>query len=172
MEPGVASDQILMERSIMMMPASIKLSLPDAGRIIAISDVHGNLPYLKGLLAKLSLRDEDTLVFCGDIMEKGPHSLETLRFLMDLTGARRCLFVLGNCDYWYDDTTAPSPARTGTSSDYLLTDGTASGPACWRRCARRRASRWAGLRHGRVPPRARRGASPPSSSSSAGCRSS
>ena len=32
-----------------------KLSLPDAGRIIAISDVHGNLPYLRGLLDKLGL---------------------------------------------------------------------------------------------------------------------
>mgnify|MGYP006875260334 CR=1 FL=1 len=33
-----------------------KLSLPDAGRIIAISDVHGNLPYLRGLLATPTTR--------------------------------------------------------------------------------------------------------------------
>ena len=52
-----------------------KLSLPERGRIICISDVHANLAYLKGLLAKLSLRDEDTLVFVGDIMEKGPDSV-------------------------------------------------------------------------------------------------
>ena len=61
-----------------------KLELPAAGRIIAISDVHGNLPYLRGLLDKLDLRGEDTLVFCGDMVEKGGQSLETLRYIMRL----------------------------------------------------------------------------------------
>ena len=79
-----------------------KAELPAEGRIIAISDVHANLPYLKGLLAKLSLRSEDTLVFCGDMLEKGEYSLETLRFIMELSAARRVLAVQGNCDFWQD----------------------------------------------------------------------
>ena len=83
------------------MRAIIKnVRLPDQGRIIAISDVHGNLIYLKGLLAKLALREEDILVFCGDILEKGRYSLDTLRYVMRLAQERRVLAVLGNCDFW------------------------------------------------------------------------
>ena len=43
-----------------------KLELPAAGRIIAISDVHGNLPYLRGLMDKLDLRGEDTQMCIRD----------------------------------------------------------------------------------------------------------
>ena len=102
--------------------------LPQTGRIIAISDVHGSLDYLKGLLAKLELRPEDTLVFVGDIMEKGPQSLETLRFLMRLRERRRCLFVLGNCDYWYDDEFHTKPCTDWYVKDYLLSNSNGLGP--------------------------------------------
>ena len=113
----------------MILPAHIeKLRLPDEGRIIVISDVHGNLPYLKGLLNKLELKDEDTLVFDGDTMEKGPQSLDTLRFLMELDKKRRCLFVLGNCDYWYDEHDRTKPCTDWYVKDYLLTGGHGLGP--------------------------------------------
>ena len=105
-----------------------KLSLPERGRIICISDVHANLAYLKGLLAKLSLRDEDTLVFVGDIMEKGPDSLATLRYLMELDRRRRCVFVLGNCDYWYDDEDHTKPCTDWYVKRYLLTNSNGLGP--------------------------------------------
>lgn len=105
-----------------------KITLPDTGRIIAISDVHGNLPYLKGLLKKLNLTDSDTLVFCGDTMEKGPQSLDTLHFLMDLNERRRCLFVLGNCDFWYDPADHSKPCRDWYVKDYLLTNANGNGP--------------------------------------------
>ena len=49
-------------------------------RILAVSDVHGNLPYLRGLLDRVRFDARDYLVFVGDIIEKGPQSLETLRF--------------------------------------------------------------------------------------------
>ena len=80
----------------MMWPARIaRAQLPESGRIIAISDIHGNLPYLRGLLDKLALTEEDTLVFCGDMVEKGPQSLATLRYIMispapARAGARAC----------------------------------------------------------------------------------
>ena len=105
-----------------------KISLPREGRIIAISDVHGNLDYLKGLLAKLELGSEDTLVFVGDIMEKGPQSLDTLRYLMELDRRRRCIFVLGNCDYWYDCEDSSKPCTDWYVKDYLLTNGRGVGP--------------------------------------------
>ena len=157
----------------MLFPAHIeRLRLPDEGRIIVISDVHGNLSYLKGLLNKLELRDEDTLVFDGDTMEKGPQSLDTLRFLMELDKKRRCLFVLGNCDYCTTSATAQSPARTGTSRTISSPAGTASGPACSRRCAPRRASSSGRITTWTSSAASSAGASPPSSSSWAGCRSS
>ena len=113
----------------MLMQARIeRRALPDTGRVIAISDVHGNLEYLQGLLKKLDLRDEDTLVFCGDIMEKGPQSLDTLHFLMDLNERRRCWFVLGNCDYWYDEHDHSKPCRDWYVRDYLLTNANGNGP--------------------------------------------
>ncbi len=105
-----------------------RAELPDSGRIIAISDVHGNLPYLEGLLRKLELRDGDTLVFVGDTMEKGPQSLDTLRFLMDLDKKRRCLFVLGNCDYWYDGEDCSLPCTDWYVKDYLLSNSMGQGP--------------------------------------------
>ena len=115
-----------------------KLSLPDAGRIIAISDVHGNLPYLRGLLAKLSLREEDTLIFCGDFLEKGRYSLETLRYIMRLSQLRRVHAVLGNCDFWQDAIYRPTPHSDEYCKRYL-----AGARGSWRRCARRPASSWA-----------------------------
>ena len=105
-----------------------KLSLPDAGRIIAISDVHGNLPYLRGLLAKLSLREEDTLIFCGDFLEKGRYSLETLRYIMRLSQLRRVHAVLGNCDFWQDAIYRPTPHSDEYCKRYLLSDSAGWGP--------------------------------------------
>ena len=99
-----------------------KAELPAEGRIIAISDVHANLPYLKGLLAKLSLRSEDTLVFCGDMLEKGEYSLETLRFIMELSAARRVLAVQGNCDFWQDSIYRANERTDAYTKRYLLSN--------------------------------------------------
>ena len=61
-----------------------KLRLGPGRRILAVSDIHGNLPYLKGLLEKASFSENDVLVIVGDLLEKGPYSLDTLRFVMEL----------------------------------------------------------------------------------------
>lgn len=81
-----------------MEPARIlPLELP-RGRLMVISDIHGNLPYLRGLLEKLKVREEDKLLFLGDMVEKGPESLETLRLVMELCQRGQALAVCGNCD--------------------------------------------------------------------------
>ena len=70
------------------MPARIKrLRLPPGRRIIAVSDIHGNLPYLKGLLKKIRFDADDILIIDGDFLEKGPDSLGTLRYIMQLSEA-------------------------------------------------------------------------------------
>ena len=52
-------------------------ALSDASRIIVISDIHGNLAYLRGLVDKLALRADDQLVLLGDLVEKGPESMRS-----------------------------------------------------------------------------------------------
>lgn len=67
-------------------------------RVVAVSDVHGNLPLLRGLLETVSLCGEDLLLLVGDIVEKGPQSLATLRYLLDLRRRVPVAGVIGNCD--------------------------------------------------------------------------
>ena len=81
-------------------PRTERVSVGPGRRIVAISDVHGALSYLKGLLDKCALRDDDVIVFVGDLLEKGPDSLGTLRFVMDLARRREVHTVCGNCDFW------------------------------------------------------------------------
>lgn len=74
---------------------------PETGRIFAVSDVHGNLDYLRRLLEKIEFSPADTLVLVGDLLEKGPRSLDTLRYVLELQRTHRVWAVSGNCDWWY-----------------------------------------------------------------------
>lgn len=74
------------------------LVLPQDRRVLVISDIHGNLPFLKGLLQKVVFSGDDILIILGDILEKSTGGLETLRYLMDLRKRYTIYFVQGNCD--------------------------------------------------------------------------
>ena len=69
-------------------------------RILAVSDIHGNLPYFRSLLEKAGFSKEDELIIVGDFLEKGPCSLETLRFVMELCRQGNVHALCGNCDDW------------------------------------------------------------------------
>ena len=68
-------------------------------RVIAISDIHGNLPFLKGVLAKAKFSPDDVLVLVGDLFEKGQESLGVLRYLLELMETHTVYPLCGNCDY-------------------------------------------------------------------------
>ncbi len=62
--------------------------------IFVIGDVHGCLDELKELLQKSKVNiGQDVIIFCGDIINKGPKSVETLRFIRSLP---KCYSVRGN----------------------------------------------------------------------------
>jgi bis(5'-nucleosyl)-tetraphosphatase (symmetrical) len=63
----------------------------------AIGDVQGCYDELKALLIQIKYRsDRDQLWFCGDIVNRGPKSLKTLRFIKSLED--NAITVLGNHD--------------------------------------------------------------------------
>ncbi|MFQ9917989.1 MAG: metallophosphoesterase [Flavonifractor plautii] len=65
--------------------------------MLAISDIHGNLPFLRTCWPP-PLRPDDILVLVGDLVEKGPDSLTTLRFIMELAERNTVYCLRGNCD--------------------------------------------------------------------------
>ena len=67
-------------------------------RTLALSDVHGHSEMLTGALAAAGLTPADRLVVCGDLIEKGPDNLGTLRLLMGLARRMEVHCLLGNCD--------------------------------------------------------------------------
>ena len=68
-------------------------------RVLAVSDIHGNLPFLKGVLEKARFSREDVLVLVGDLFEKGEESLSTLRYIMELQRTHTVYPLCGNCDH-------------------------------------------------------------------------
>jgi protein phosphatase len=73
-------------------------SFPAGRRILAVSDIHGNLPFFRALMDRVRLTPEDQLVLVGDMLEKGPHSLALLRHLMELGRTHTLYPICGNCD--------------------------------------------------------------------------
>jgi bis(5'-nucleosyl)-tetraphosphatase (symmetrical) len=63
----------------------------------AIGDVQGCYDELRALLLQINFNsDSDQLWFCGDLVNRGPKSLETLRFIKSL--GSNAITVLGNHD--------------------------------------------------------------------------
>lgn len=68
-------------------------------RIIIIGDLHGCYEELKDLL-KLCLfqKEKDILIFVGDLVNKGPYSVEVIRYIYQLSLENIAYIVRGNHD--------------------------------------------------------------------------
>ncbi|MBR5108947.1 MAG: metallophosphoesterase [Clostridia bacterium] len=77
-----------------------RAELPDDRRVLMISDVHGHADGLRAILKKAAFTPEDVLVIVGDLIEKGPQSLETVRLVMELCRTHTVYPLMGNVDLW------------------------------------------------------------------------
>lgn len=66
-----------------------------ANRLIAYGDLHGCLEELKELRANLNIDKDDIEVSLGDIINKGPYSIELIKYLK----ANNIAAVIGNHEY-------------------------------------------------------------------------
>ena len=75
------------------------IKLDEESRVLVISDIHGNLDLFKSLLKKASYEPKnDYLFILGDFVEKGPSSLDTLHYIMELRNNPKCFVLEGNCE--------------------------------------------------------------------------
>ena len=65
-------------------------------RYILIGDVHGCLTELQALLRRIAPRPDDTLVFLGDLVDKGPDSPGVVRWVRHLSTLYRVVLIEGN----------------------------------------------------------------------------
>lgn len=65
-------------------------------KIAVFSDVHGNLPALEAVLARIRAENPDLTVFLGDIFQRGNREFECL----DLLRSSGVVCVKGNCELY------------------------------------------------------------------------
>ena len=58
-----------------------------------LSDIHGEYDKFMKMLDKIGLTDEDTLYVLGDVFDRGPHPIKTLKKIMEMPNV---IPVLGN----------------------------------------------------------------------------
>ena len=75
-----------------------RVKLPDHRRILMISDLHGHADGLRAILKKARFTPDDVLIIVGDLIEKGPQSLDTLRLVMGLMKTHTVYPLMGNVD--------------------------------------------------------------------------
>ncbi len=62
----------------------------------AIGDIHGMFEPLVRLFQKLPLKSDDTLIFLGDYIDRGPNSREVVEFLENLKKQHNTILLMGN----------------------------------------------------------------------------
>lgn len=65
-------------------------------RLIIIGDVHGCLDELKELILALSLTTNDSIYFIGDLIDRGPDTIGTIKFIYTLSNHFNVIKIIGN----------------------------------------------------------------------------
>ena len=72
-------------------------------RILAIGDIHGCLTALDTLLEFVPLQPNDSLIFLGDYVDRGPNSRGVIERLIELSARPNTIFLRGNHDLWMEN---------------------------------------------------------------------
>lgn len=75
-----------------------KIPAEPGQRLLVVSDIHGHLDHLVQLLKKMEYDGNDILVIVGDLIDKGPESLRTVQYVMDLCRQHPVYVSMGNVD--------------------------------------------------------------------------
>jgi len=94
-------------------------------RIAAIGDIHGEIFKLGSLLGKLvpELDPEDTILFVGDYIDRGPDTKGVIDLVLELSKERRLVTLRGNHEQLMLDAYSyfrPAPGDKELDPDYAL----------------------------------------------------
>ena len=80
-----------------------RIKLDQNKRILIVSDIHGGLDVFKRLLQRVNFCKDDYLFILGDLIERGPKSIETIRYVLSLVEEGNTFVLKGNNDTIVDD---------------------------------------------------------------------
>ena len=69
------------------------------GRIIGISDIHGEYEKLCRVLEKITPKKDDTIVFMGDYIDRGKKSRDVVDKIIDMKTVCNCVYLTGSHEY-------------------------------------------------------------------------
>ena len=89
-------------------------------RYFIIGDIHGQFSKLKKIISSAvkDLTSDDTFIFLGDYIDRGPESFEVIEFLIKLSSGYKTVFLRGN----HEDMFIRFAAR-GDNNDVYLSNG-------------------------------------------------
>ncbi len=105
-------------------PASAKSEKDASALIYAIGDIHGQITMLRAMMEQLRarpLRDEDTLVFIGDYVDRGEDTRSVIETLIALHDEHpHTVFLRGNHEQLMLDAYNSAPSEPAPQEGYLL----------------------------------------------------
>ena len=69
------------------------------GRLIGITDIHGEYEKLSSLLDKITPAKDDTIIFMGDYIDRGPKSKEVVEKVLSMSDICSCVNLIGSHEY-------------------------------------------------------------------------
>lgn len=82
-------------------------------KIALLADIHGNFPALQAVTAHLEQWQPDQVIVAGDIVNRGPRSLDCLCFVHDKQATAGWLTVRGNHEDYVISQAQPDAPRSG-----------------------------------------------------------
>ena len=69
------------------------------GRLIAITDIHGEYEKLSSVLEKINPVKEDKIIFMGDYIDRGKKSKEVVDKVISMKNVCSCEYLIGSHEY-------------------------------------------------------------------------